>query len=129
MGLPKVADFDKMKLEDPMSKAPRSGLTVQPKDVPTILAMVARKDRRHDIAAWFGLNQGRIKETEDGKHGNPPLAGPSLLPPSGSPGIKARRLRGDVGKVLRLLKKHEQASTDAAITLLERAIGQFDLNE
>jgi hypothetical protein len=57
-----------------MSKAPRSGITVKNTDVPVILAMVARQDRRHDIAAWFGLNQGRIKEVEDGKHGNPPLA-------------------------------------------------------
>ena len=63
--------------EGKMTKAPRSGLSVSSADVPLILAMVARGDRRHDIAAWFGLNQGRIAEVEDGKHGTPPIAPPS----------------------------------------------------
>jgi hypothetical protein len=57
------------------------------------LAMMAnRGDRRHDIAAWFGLNQGRIKNTQDGKYG-PPHTTPGLaLPPKGPPGRRWRPL-------------------------------------
>lgn len=112
-----------------MAKAARSGITVKKADVPIILAMVARGDRRHDIAAWFGLNQGRIKEVEDGKHGNPPLAPSSQLPPSGSPGLKARRLSADVRKAHQLLKKQTPADAKAALTLIEKAMTQYDTNE
>ncbi len=111
-----------------MSKAHRSGITVSAKDVPLILAMVARGDRRHDIAAWFGLNQGRIKEVEDGKHGMFPIASANKLPPSGSPGIKARRLRPAVEKIRDLLKSNP-ADVEGAKTRLDQALAQFDNNE
>jgi hypothetical protein len=48
-----------------------SGYSVTTPDVPIILGMVNRGDRNHDIAAWFGLNQGRIKGAKDGIYGNP----------------------------------------------------------
>jgi hypothetical protein len=112
----------------PMSKASRSGITVRAQDVPLILGMVARGDRRHDIAAWFGLNQGRIKETEDGKHGPLAVAAANKLPPSGSPGIKARRLRPAIRKVRELL---DQPVPDfSAIRLrLDQALADFDKDE
>ena len=67
--------------------------------------MVARGDRRHDIAAWFGLNQARVKEVENGEHGGTALADKSLLPPSGSPGPKARQFRAAVGKIKETLEQ------------------------
>jgi hypothetical protein len=106
-----------------MSKAKRSGIVVHAADVPVILGMVNRGDRKHDIAAWFGLNQGRIAEVEDGAHGTPPAATASKLPPSGSPGPRARALRAEAGRVLQLLKKQDQA---AAIQRLEAALTDFD---
>jgi len=64
-----------------MSKANASGITVTADMIPVIIGMVNRGDRRHDIAAWFGLNQGRIKNTQDGKYG-PPKTNPKVpLPP------------------------------------------------
>jgi len=108
-----------------VAKAHRSGLKVYTKDVPVILGMVSRGDRRHDVAAWFGLNQGRIKEVEDGTHGTPPIAPPSKLPPSGSPGLKAKELRSSVEKVSQLLNS---GSTPAAIKCLKDAITEFDKN-
>jgi hypothetical protein len=42
-----------------MSRADASGLRVAAADIPIIIGMVNRGDRRHDIAAWFGLNQGK----------------------------------------------------------------------
>ena len=38
-----------------MAKANRSGIVVHQADVPIILGMVIRGDRKHDIAAWLGL--------------------------------------------------------------------------
>jgi hypothetical protein len=31
--------------------------------------MAARGDKDHDVAAWFGENQGRIAEVKGGSHG------------------------------------------------------------
>ena len=46
-----------------MPRADASGFRVTAADIPVIVGMINRGDRRHDIAAWFGLNQGRIKNT------------------------------------------------------------------
>ena len=112
-----------------MSKARRSGITVRKADVPAILGMVARGDRKHDIAAWFGLNQGRIAEVEDGKYGSPPMAPANQLPPSGSPGLKARALRSEIDRIHQLLKKGTVADTQAALKKLEQAMQEFDKDE
>jgi hypothetical protein len=46
--------------------------------------MIARGDRHHDIAAWFGVNQGRIAEVQSGDlHPSAPQAPPNELPPAG----------------------------------------------
>lgn len=111
-----------------MTKASSSGLSVNPTDVPIILAMVARGDRRHDVAAWFGLNQGRIKEVEDGNYGNAPLALALQLPPSGSPGPKAIALRQAVRSALSDLARGQRRPADVAKDL-KAAADQFDKNE
>jgi hypothetical protein len=109
-----------------MAKAKRSGIVVHQADVPIIRGMVDRGDRKHDIAAWFGLNQGRIAEVEDGVHGTHPAAHPSKLPPSGSPGPRARMLRAEAQRVFQLLKKQNAADTAAALQRLETALEEFD---
>src|SRR5579864_7779546 len=106
-----------------MARARQSGIVVTNADVPLILAMVARGDRRHDIGAWFGLNQGRIKEVEDGLYGNAPQAAPNLLPPAGSPGPRARDLRRAVSRVEQLLA---QGNVPQALVDLRQAIVDFD---
>jgi hypothetical protein len=88
--------------------------------------MIIRGDRKHDIAAWFGLNQGRVAEVEDGKHGTASATDIKELPPSGSPGPKARDIRGAVGKINQLL---EAADYDGAKKALAKAIKDFDKNE
>jgi hypothetical protein len=112
-----------------MARAARSGIFVTAEMVPRILAMVARGDRRHDIAAWFGVNQGRIKEVEDGEHGSPPLAPADDLPPSGSPGPKAEALREAVGIVRRVLQESGADGVEEALGRLNKAITEFDKNE
>jgi len=45
-----------------MARAAASGRRLTPADASIIKGMIARGDRHHDIAAWFGVNQGRIAE-------------------------------------------------------------------
>jgi len=109
-----------------MSRADASGLRVAAADIPIIIGMVNRGDRRHDIAAWFGLNQGRIKDTQDGKYG-PPHTTPGLaLPPKGPPGIKERRLREAIDSALAHLSSGD---TTGGISALQKAIGDYDADE
>ena len=111
-----------------MAKATASGITVSRNDLPLIFGMIARGDRRHDVAAWFGLNQGRIKEVEDGAYGTAAPAAENRLPPSGSPGPKARELRRSIEEVYQLLRQIPQGA-EAAIARLERARAEYDRNE
>lgn len=103
-----------------MAKAKRSGNVVRQVDVPIILGMLARGDRKHDIAAWFGLNQGRVNGVEDGKYGSPPMAPSAKLPPAGSPGPRATALRAAVKKAL------QQSASPDATAILKAAIAEFD---
>jgi hypothetical protein len=45
-----------------MARAATSGRRLSPDDASLVKGMVQRGDRHHDIAAWFGVNQGRIAE-------------------------------------------------------------------
>lgn len=78
------------------------------KDGAIVMGMVKRGDKRHDIAAWFGENQGRIAEVEDGSmFGHVPVAEVAELPPKGAPGPKGRKLRAFVLKALAALEADE----------------------
>ena len=83
-----------------MARGDASGNVVNAADVPIIIGMIAHGDRQQDIAAWFGLNQARIPETQGGKFG-PPQTVPSVkLPPKGPPGPKGRELREAINSAL-----------------------------
>jgi hypothetical protein len=43
-------------------RALNSGISLTEQDAALVKAMLARGDRQHDIAAWFGVNGGRIAE-------------------------------------------------------------------
>lgn len=66
-------------------RAPSSGVTLNATDAAIVKAMLARGDRQHDVAAWFGVNGGRIAEIATGRTFASvvpaPLDGP--LPPPG----------------------------------------------
>jgi hypothetical protein len=109
-----------------MTRGDKSGITVHPADVPIIMGMIARGDRHHDIAAWFGLNQGRIADTQEGKYGPPETKAGIPLPPKGPPGIKGRELRAAATSVLGKLKAGDIAG---AVARLEKAIAHYDANE
>ncbi|ESX15951.1 hypothetical protein X767_27900 [Mesorhizobium sp. LSJC264A00] len=48
-------------------RAEPSGIVLAADDAAIAKGMLARGDRQHDIAAWFGVNGGRIAEIATGK--------------------------------------------------------------
>lgn len=65
-------------------KAQPSGIRLDEDDAALVKGMLARGDRQHDIAAWFGVNGGRIGEISTGaKFSDVQPAEQSELPPPG----------------------------------------------
>jgi len=106
-----------------------SGITLWKQDAKIILGMVARGDREHDIAAWFGVNSGRIPEVKAGDYGTLEAAPANELPPSGAPGLKGRRLYAAVNAALEVLATTSDAAAAKAADTLKEAIAKFDTNE
>jgi hypothetical protein len=86
-------------------RAPASGISLTIEDTALIKGMLARGDRQHDIAAWFGVNGGRIAEIACGQKFKCVDAAPThLLPPVG-PYLSGR----DTAILLSALAKARQA--------------------
>jgi hypothetical protein len=66
-------------------RAPPSGVSLTEADAAIAKGMLARGDRQHDIAAWFGVNGGRVAELASGKAYWWVLPAPvnHMLPPPG----------------------------------------------
>jgi hypothetical protein len=61
-----------------------SGIALDEADAALIKGMLARGDRQHDIAAWFGVNGGRIAEIATGRRFRSVSAAVAeALPPAG----------------------------------------------
>lgn len=90
-------------------RAKPSGVRLSEADAATIKGMLARGDRQHDIAAWFGVNGGRIAEIATGKTFSRavPSAAANLPPPGPYPAGK------DAYAALTALRRAKQAITAA----------------
>jgi hypothetical protein len=65
-------------------RAEPSRLSLTEADAALVKGMLNRGDRHHDIAAFFGVNQGRIAEIKDGsRFPNVEAAPADELPPKG----------------------------------------------
>jgi hypothetical protein len=65
-------------------RAQPSGITLNAADAALIKGMLRRGDRQHDIAAWFGVNGGRVAEIAVGaRFSEVEAASPADLPPRG----------------------------------------------
>jgi len=74
-------------------RAEPSGVTLDSIDAAVIKGMLARGDRQHDIAAWFGVNAGRVAEIASGvKFATVSAAPQTMLPPAG-PYLSGRQLQ------------------------------------
>ncbi|HEX3665767.1 MAG TPA: hypothetical protein VHU23_11100 [Rhizomicrobium sp.] len=112
-----------------MARSSPSGYHLSTGDIPVVLAMQNRGDRDHDIAAWFGVNQGRVADAKKGKWGKPKPAPAKDLPPKGAPGIKGRRLRDAVAVVAGILAATGADTGAKANAALKDAIASYDKNE
>jgi hypothetical protein len=112
-----------------MSRSKASGYSLTNKDASIVLGMVARGDRDHDIAAWFGVNQGRIAEVKDGKFGSISAASAHELPPKGPPGVKGKRLRAAAGRALEILSSEGSQGIAKAVEVLQQGLERYDANE
>lgn len=95
-------------------------------DAKIILGMIGRGDDHHDIAAWFGENQGRIADVKDGKYGTLELAPADQLPPKGPPGVKGKRLRAFVQKAIEAL---ENGDIEAGLHFLNDGLAMYNKHE
>jgi hypothetical protein len=67
-----------------MTRAEPSGIALTESEAMIAKGMIARGDRQHDIAAWFGVNGGRIGDISTGKKfSNVVAAALDKLPPPG----------------------------------------------
>jgi hypothetical protein len=112
-----------------MSRGKSSGISLTNNDARVVLGMVARDDREHDIAAWFGVNQGRVAEVKAGEIGNGSVAPASELPPKGPPGPKGRRLWLATAKVITLLNDKGADGVDDALSALREAMKRYEAHE
>jgi hypothetical protein len=109
-----------------MPKSKASGYHLTNNDASIVMGQVARGDRDHDIAGWFGVNQGRIAEVKEGSHGSVAVAKAEDLPPKGPPGVKGRRLRYTIGEIAKAL---DAGDVEKAKALVAQGISRFDENE
>jgi hypothetical protein len=104
----------------------RIDMALSSHDAKIIIGMVARGDPQHDVAAWFGENQGRVADALAGAYGTNEAAPQAELPPSGAPGMKGRRLRS---KVMTAIKALDADDTAGALGFLKAGIADFNKNE
>jgi hypothetical protein len=99
------------------------------KEASIVLGMAARGDSEHDIAAYFGVNQGRIAEVKAGSHGSILAAPATDLPPKGSPGPKGRKLSLYARDALQALREKGPDGIGEAIKELEEGLRKYDAHE
>jgi hypothetical protein len=64
-------------------RAEPSGVHLKEADAAIVKGMLGRGDRQHDVAAWFGVNGGRVAEIASGKRFAWVAAATGDLPPPG----------------------------------------------
>ncbi|MBN9006200.1 MAG: hypothetical protein J0H40_12385 [Rhizobiales bacterium] len=79
-----------------MTRAEASGIRLSEEDAAMVKGMIQRGDRQHDIAAWFGVNGGRIGEISNGDKFTWVQPAPlDRLPPPG-PYLSGRSAQGAI---------------------------------
>jgi hypothetical protein len=91
-------------------RAKASGVVLDETDAAIVKGMIARGDRQHDIAAWFGVNSGRIAEIACGtKFRSVTAAELEALPPPGpyQSGRESAVMRDALAKAKAALERAE----------------------
>jgi hypothetical protein len=104
-------------------------MSLSNKEASIVLGMAARGDSEHDIASYFGVNQGRIAEIKGGSYGSIVAAPADQLPPKGSYGLKGKRLRAYAADALAALKEKGAEGMSLAVKELEEGLSRYDAHE
>jgi hypothetical protein len=96
-------------------------MTFTYRETQIVKGMLARGDKQHDIAAYFGVNGGRIAEVATGKCDYPsaPAAPAEKLPPAG-PYVGAKtvfEIRGILNEAAELIAEAGASSDESKIAL------------
>ena len=105
-----------------MTRAEKSGIALSEDDAATVRGMIERGDRQHDIAAWFGVNAGRIAEITTGETFANIKATKAELPPKG-PYVSGKRAHATTKHL-----KHIRTSLETAIEEVDEAIVELSEN-
>ena len=100
------------------SRAQSSGIVLTRADAAVVKGMLARGDRQHDIAAYFGVNGGRIAEIATGTKFTAVLPVPEVFLPPAGPYLSGRHTR-DVLDALSSVRK----ALAAAESMIRRQTG------
>lgn len=65
-------------------------MALNTREIAIVKGMIARGDRQHDIAAYFGINGGRIAEINTGQTGDGIKAAPIEMLPQAGPYMAGR---------------------------------------
>jgi hypothetical protein len=113
-----------------MAKASASGITLGHRETCVVKGMLARGDRQHDIASYFGVNGGRIGEiaTGDNAYPNAQPTPEADLPPPG-PYMTKFAVQGVIDALTEALEaldlahaENELADVKAALLLARETI-------
>lgn len=105
-------------------KASKSGRVLDNKDAALVKGMISRGDRQHDIAAYFGVNGGRIGEASTGENFSNVAPATTNLPPPSPYLVVASDM---ITKAKRILSSLSAGKVDAsALSELEEIISAFE---
>jgi hypothetical protein len=96
-----------------MSRAESSDITLNESDTALVKGMLARGDRQHDIAAYFGVNSGRVADIAKGRKFPSVRAAASENLPAPGPYVNEQNTRN----ALAALAKAQEALLAAASAL------------
>ena len=105
---------------------------LNPTDASLVKGMLARGDKQHDIAAYFGVNAGRVADVKTGKKHRDVVAAPdAALPSPGAAGpfaeeqLKQTLAAFDLKWSRELARgAHERRQTNEKIDMLIRIIAE-----
>jgi hypothetical protein len=106
-----------------LAKAAASGITLGYRDTCIVKGMLARGDRQHDIASYFGVNPARVNEIAGGG-GNYPNAQPTVdadLPPEG-PYLTRFAVQGIINTLNDAIEALDMAAAEEDIADVKAAI-------
>ena len=104
-------------------RAKASNTTLSHRDTCLVKGMLERGDRQHDIAAYFGVNGGRIAEvvTGDNQFPNATPASEEQLPPTG-PYITRVALKGTIESIHEAIEAIDLAEAEESVENIKAAI-------